>query len=130
MSRQTLLAQLDSLVPEDIADSWDSYYSDSTHSTRHSLSSAISLETVPTSTPNTPVRKPIPRHNHQQFQAQIRSDNANIDKVSNMLDCIKDMIEAETEEIEQQLNQFAESVTTSVPSNTYVVPVFLRRGHR
>lgn len=129
--RQNLLVQLDNLIPEDIADSWEAYSfqspssssSTSRRSSRNSLASAMTTETVASSIPTTPERK-TNRNHHTHFQSQIATGNSSIHNVTNMLDCIEDMIVAETEEIERQLRQFIATIDASVPSNTYVVPVY------
>jgi hypothetical protein len=85
----------------------------------------MTAETATSSIPTTPLRKSNIDH-HSLFQSQIAIGNSSIHNVTNMLDCIEDMIVAETEEIERQLRQFIAAVDASVPRNTYVVPVYPR----
>lgn len=134
LRNQNLFEQLDDLFAEesndtDITEDSLSSYNDSYDA---SATPATSLynHSVPSSPLKTSHAKTAPVFNRNAFcrQLSVAADLHN--NLTNIMDCLEDMVLQETEQLEKELQNFVLDMQNSVPMNTYTLRVFPQKVPR
>lgn len=61
-------------------------------------------------------------HNHRKFQEQLQIGLSNARNMTNVLDCVEDLLVQENQIIEAELAKIVREIEDSVPNNTFIIP--------